>query len=66
MNQFIQDFLHVTESAALATYPWIGTSKANMLAANLYLPADFDESKQYPAITVAHPGGGVKEQTAGM
>ncbi|MFD1454022.1 MULTISPECIES: class II fructose-bisphosphatase [Oceanobacillus] len=25
MNQFIQDFLHVTESAALATYPWIGT-----------------------------------------
>ncbi|WP_152657763.1 class II fructose-bisphosphatase [Oceanobacillus sp. CFH 90083] len=25
MNPFIQDFLHVTESAALATYPWIGT-----------------------------------------
>lgn len=25
MNQFIQEFLHVTESAALATYPWIGT-----------------------------------------
>lgn len=25
MNQFIQDFLRVTESAALATYPWIGT-----------------------------------------
>lgn len=25
MNQFIQDFLYVTESAALATYPWIGT-----------------------------------------
>ncbi|MFD1414799.1 class II fructose-bisphosphatase [Oceanobacillus jeddahense] len=25
MNQFIQEFLHVTEAAALATYPWIGT-----------------------------------------
>jgi uncharacterized protein len=36
------------------------------LAGNVYLPADFDESKKYPAIVVVHPGGGVKEQTAGL
>lgn len=35
-------------------------------AANLYLPADFDETKQYAAITVAHPNGGCKEQVAGL
>ncbi|WP_425909751.1 hypothetical protein [Nitrobacter sp. TKz-YC02] len=28
-------------------------------------PAGFDEKKSYPAIVVSHPGGGVKEQTAG-
>ena len=36
------------------------------MAGNLYLPARFDKSKKYPAIVVAHPGGGVKEQTAGL
>ena len=38
------------------------------ISANLYLPADYDESikKKYPAITVAHPNGGCKEQVAGL
>lgn len=31
-------------------------SKTNLLAANLYTPEQFDESKKYPAITVCHPG----------
>ncbi|NTW41950.1 MAG: alpha/beta hydrolase, partial [Cellulomonadaceae bacterium] len=35
------------------------------MAGNLYLPDDFDESRSYPAIVSVHPGGGVKEQTAG-
>lgn len=35
------------------------------LAGNLYLPIDFAADKHYPAIVVSHPGGGVKEQTAG-
>ena len=35
------------------------------LAANIYLPIDFEDGKTYPAIVVSHPGGGVKEQTAG-
>ncbi len=36
------------------------------LAANIYFPAHFDESQQYAALVVSHPGGGVKEQTAGL
>jgi hypothetical protein len=28
-------------------------------------PENFDSTKTYPAIVVSHPGGGVKEQTAG-
>nr|WP_250660815.1 alpha/beta hydrolase [Pseudoalteromonas sp. SCSIO 43088] len=35
------------------------------IAGLLNLPADFDETKTYPAVVVSHPGGGVKEQTAG-
>lgn len=36
------------------------------IAANVYTPADYDESKKYPAVVVAHPNGGVKEQAAGL
>lgn len=36
------------------------------IAANIYTPANYDPKKQYPALTVAHPNGGVKEQVAGL
>jgi hypothetical protein len=36
------------------------------IAANIYTPANFDPSKFYPAVVVAHPNGGVKEQVAGL
>lgn len=38
------------------------------VAANVYLPSSYEASnnKQYPAVTVAHPNGGVKEQVAGL
>nr|WP_181012899.1 alpha/beta hydrolase [Citrobacter amalonaticus] len=36
------------------------------IAANVYTPADYDPAKKYPAIVVAHPNGGVKEQVAGL
>lgn len=36
------------------------------LAGNLFTPADFDANSTYPALVVVHPGGGVKEQTAGL
>jgi hypothetical protein len=35
------------------------------VSAILNFPPGFEESKKYPAIVVTHPGGGVKEQTAG-
>lgn len=36
------------------------------IVANVYTPANFDSSKKYPTIVVAHPNGGVKEQVAGL
>lgn len=36
------------------------------MAGNLYLPKDFSESRKYPTVISVHPGGGVKEQTAGL
>ncbi|WP_246245795.1 alpha/beta hydrolase [Mesorhizobium zhangyense] len=35
------------------------------IVANVYTPANYDPSQKYPAIVVAHPNGGVKEQVAG-
>lgn len=36
------------------------------IAANVYTPPDYLPSKRYPAVVVAHPNGGTKEQTAGL
>lgn len=36
------------------------------ISANVYTPANYDSSKKYPTIVVAHPNGGVKEQVAGL
>ena len=36
------------------------------IAANVYTPANYDPSQKYPAVIVAHPNGGVKEQVAGL
>lgn len=36
------------------------------IAANIYTPADYDTSKLYSAVVVAHPNGGVKEQVSGL
>ncbi len=36
------------------------------IAANVYTPANYDAKKKYPAVVVAHPNGGVKEQAAGL
>ena len=36
------------------------------MAGNVYLPADFNGDRTYSTIVVVHPGGGVKEQTAGV
>ncbi len=36
------------------------------IAANVYTPAGYDAEKKYPALVVAHPNGGIKEQVAGL
>ncbi|RDI55982.1 alpha/beta hydrolase [Nocardia mexicana] len=36
------------------------------MAGNLYLPSDFDPKGSYAAVVAVHPGGGVKEQAAGL
>ncbi len=36
------------------------------IAANVYTPPNYNPSKKYPSVVVAHPNGGVKEQVAGL
>jgi uncharacterized protein len=36
------------------------------IAANVYTPPNYNPSQKYPAIVIAHPNGGVKEQVAGL
>lgn len=41
-------------------------SEGDRLAADLYLPPDFEAGRRYPTIVIARPATGVKEQTAGL
>lgn len=36
------------------------------MAGNVYYPSNFNEAQKYPVVVCVHPGGGVKEQTAGL
>lgn len=36
------------------------------IAANIYTPANYNPTKKYPTVVVAHPNGAVKEQVAGL
>ncbi len=36
------------------------------IAANVYTPANYDVTRKYPTIVIAHPNGGVKEQVSGL
>lgn len=53
-------------SGAVNIHPVIYDMNGIQIAANVYTPAGYDDSKKYPAIVVAHPNGGVKEQVAGL
>lgn len=50
--------MSTTKSVQIKTTYWD-------IAADLYFPSNFDESRKYPAIISAHPIGSCKEQTAG-
>ena len=54
------------EKGKVKIHPVTYKLKGLDIAANVYTPADYDPSKKYPAIAVAHPNGGVKEQVAGL
>jgi len=36
------------------------------IVANVYTPPNYNATQKYPAIVIAHPNGGVKEQVAGL
>lgn len=52
----------MSDNIEITTLNGYGTT----LAAVVNLPPNHDASTQHPAIVVSHPGGGVKEQTAGL
>ena len=47
-------------------HPVTYTLNGLTIAANVYTPANYDPARHYPAVVVAHPNGGVKEQVAGL
>jgi fermentation-respiration switch protein FrsA (DUF1100 family)/alkylhydroperoxidase/carboxymuconolactone decarboxylase family protein YurZ len=42
------------------------TINAITIAANVYTPPGYEPGNKYPAVVIAHPNGGVKEQVAGL
>lgn len=60
------DALTENKEEAVNIHPITYDLNGLKIAANVYTPADYDEAKSYPALVVAHPNGGVKEQVAGL
>jgi fermentation-respiration switch protein FrsA (DUF1100 family) len=52
----------VSIQASKVTFP----NQLTSMAGSLFVTPNLDKTKKHPALAVAHPFGGVKEQTAGI
>ena len=52
----------VSIQASKVTFP----NQLTSMAGSLFVPPNVNKTKKHPALAVAHPFGGVKEQTAGI
>jgi uncharacterized protein len=62
LTRFSSIRVQTHEKGQLSKQEWLSIT----IAAVINFPEGFAEGKKYPTVIVAHPGGGVKEQTAGL
>ncbi len=56
----------VTQAGGIVVQGVRFKNQAIKMAGNVYSPKGLNKREKYPAVVVVHPGGGVKEQAAGL